>query len=268
MSDTVKKPPISISGLKNGGKVEAQKGPLSYAGESSSGGEGGSGSRRVSKSGINYTQLVIGVGLSILAFFVISNFTLASKGDVLTLLDNQILLEAKQGALETEVSSGTQGIENVMSAQAVTDSQLSSFSNSISNLVNKMTVVEDGVTSLGDRVTALEGNLGEGDEDGDGSAVGGFLDYYLEGDRLHVSVGKTGWYIMKFILVPEAFTGGFSTNATDIKEYYTGSHYLEVGDWIDGRLPYVVRELLDTHDVYVSVLPGSVTGAGSEPGEW
>lgn len=263
MSDTVKKPPISISELRNGGKVEAQKGSLSYAGEGSSR-SGGSG--RVSKSGINYTQLAIGIGLSILAFFVISNFTLASKDDVLTLLDNQILLETKQGALETEVSSGTQRIENTISAQATQDSQLSSLSNSISNLVNKMTVVEGGITSLGDRVTALEEDLGEGE--GGGDEVGGFLDYYLEGDRLHIRVGKTGWYTVRFVLIPEDFLGGFSTNTTDIREYYTGSHYLEVGDWVDGRLPGAVRELLGTHDVYVSVLPGSVTGAGAEPGEW
>lgn len=204
-----RKPPISISEMKNGGKPPPQPGNLTYV-ETPNPGGGGEGERPVARSfkgKMNYTQLLIAVGLSVLAFLVISNFTLASKGDARILLDNQVLLESTQVALEGSViglqgnlSSESQRIENLISTQATYDSQLSGLSNTLSSLGSKITGVESSIASLDTRVGALEDAEPE-------YPVVNSLDYYLtevSGDcKLHVTSSMDGIFIARVTLVYE-----------------------------------------------------------------
>ena len=211
MSNQIKKPPISISELKNQGKPEPQKGNLSYV--ENRGNLGGT----PSKSKVNLTQLALAVGLSILLFFVISNFMLASKKDATTLLDNQRVLETQQQATQGDLATQKGRIENVISSQATQDTQLASLSSSLNDLVNRISGFGSSIESLGGRVTTLEDRV---TALGNQTALGGALDYYFTEDRFYVKVSKEGNYRFRFTLMAEEDSYDFGF-IDDVLTYYS-----------------------------------------------
>jgi hypothetical protein len=258
-SDRIKKPPISISELKRGGKDEAQKGTLSYVEKNS---EGGS---PASKSKVNLTQLVLAVGLSILLFFVISNFMLASKKDAETLLSNQKILETSQATLQSNLATQTGRIENVISSQATQDTQLTSLSSSLSNLVNQIAGFDSDITSLEGRVSDLEDEVAAlGNQTAE---VVGSFDYYFTEDRIYYKVSKEGNYRFRFTLVgvEEEGTSGFTSDGFNTLTYYSANKELDVSGAYKsfglGNLKDALKEedlgVLSDYNIYVELLEGN-----------
>lgn len=290
-----RKPPISISEVKNGGKPEPQKGSLSYVEKPSSGDDG---PPTRSKGKVNYTQLVIAVGLSVLAFLIISNFTLASKSDALALLDNQILLEGKQIGLEGSIASTQSGlatesqrIENLISTQATYDSQLSGISGTLGTLGGKITGAESAIASLKIRVTELEDAELE-------YPIVNSLDYYLTrspgGYKLHVTSSVSGIFISRITLVyttpysiagasineamktfrdeigdDRDFVGSFRWTGSEWEvlsiSFYTGGFSLDAGEKDIFNVSFEGPE--GGYVAYVEVLPGTVVTSNGEDNE-
>lgn len=266
-SERIKKPPVNISEVGEK-KKEAQQGDLTYLGKKKEDGGGAT----TSKAKINYTQLVIAIGASILLFFVISSFTLASKSDAVTLLDNQRLLETTQVGLEGRLTTETGRIENIIAAQAnyaqkselagfAQVSDLDSLSSAISSIRGRLNSIESLADGYEERIVALEeGTIG-------GNFTANSLDYYISDSSLNVRVSRTGYYIIEFTLVPKT-EHGYSTNMTlEVLDYYTNSYELEGGVWISKGLPGGLSPYLPDYNVYVSLLPGECV-EGVDPGTW
>ena len=253
-----KKPPISITELNNKDKGSGhEQGSLSYVEPNHRPGNPGT------KPKMNLTQLVIAVGLSVLLFFVISNFMLASKKDAQTLLSNQKVLETQQTATQSGLATQTSRIENIISSQATQDTKIASLESTWSTILGRLTGAESSIVSLDTRmdtlwgnVTVLENLIAEG-------VGGGVVDYYIADGKLWVSPSRTGYYRLQFTLVPKSSSGFIvNTTAHGTLEYYTKSYSLYEDVWISKPLPSVIGPYLKGYDLYVEVLVGT-----SEPDE-
>jgi len=262
VNNRIKKPPVNISELKEGEpKEEAKKGPLNYVENKTSAG--------TPKSKLNLTQLILAVGLSIVLFFVISQFTLTSKGDAMTLLDNQKLLESKVSGVEKSIGDETGRIDNIINTQAgyATKSELSGLAtqgalDSLRELItgygNSITSLEFGLSSLEGRIEALESN--------NSTVVGeGAFDYWISDSRFYVEVSRDGLYGFKFTLVKDQ---GLSP---DVLVYYTRSYNLSgERDWSLSNIIEAFEEGLEVgtyiedYELYVEILVGTSSDLGPD----
>jgi len=279
-----KKPPVNIKELKNQqGQEEHKPGELTYIEGNKKGPTTSSG-----KAKLNYTQLAIAVGLSVLIAVIIGNFFYTSKDDALTLLDNQVLLEENQQDIRRDLNSETGRVENII-ANYATKSELSSVESQIQgfatqsaldSLKNLVTGHESDITSLEsttddheDRITELEASV-------NGTTVinngGGSFDYYLDGNSLNVKVSRGGIYRFKFTLIDKGLSIDEGFIHADVLEYYTGSHELEGGEWSGGNLnkvKYALGDLslddnLNSYDIYVEILVGNAEEVEENGGSW
>lgn len=265
MNNRPKKPPVNINDLNTEGagqKEEHTPGPLHYVENKTSSG--------APKSKLNLTQLVLAVGLSIVLSFVIAQFTLTSKGDAITLLENQRLLESRVGGVETDIDTESGRIDNVINAQAgyATRSELAGLATTgaLDTLRNLVTGYGSSITSLGSQYTNLDNRVKALEEAINGTAPivgGGSFDYRLTHTSvmgnytLSVRPSKSGEFRLRITLGAYGFSSGFSNyTSANVKEYYTPPFSLQAGEWTSRNLPPAVGILLSSYRIiYVEALP-------------
>lgn len=290
-----KKVPINIKDLKKEqGQEKHEKGEISYLGKSEGG--GGKGPTTSSKAKLNYTQLAIAVGLSVLIAVIIGNFFYASQDDALTLLDNQILLETNQAETNADLATESGRIENII-ANYATKSELSGYAttsqleglataSALDSLKSLVLGHGSGITSLESLTEDHETRITELEASVNGTTVigGGSYDYYLtsnEGDPwLHVRSSRSGLFNFRLTLVPEdpvvfmsivdvydacgTYTPEVIKVGTEWKvlrlSYLYGTRSLDANEWKEGPLLALPSyPFSGDYDVFIELLPGTAS---------
>ena len=219
MNNREKKPPISINDIGRENEPKAEKGALSYTGATKPPSEVVQEAPKT-KGKINYTQLLIAVGMSVLLVLILGNFVFTSKQDSIVLLENQRLLDGKVGGLDsglstvqTRLNSETGRIDTLVVNQEnfIQQSELQGLSNTLGSRIDSLIT---RVSGLENQVANMETNP---------TVVGGGLEYHLVGShQIYVRVPLEGIYVARINLVyPTPHVVGNMTMEDAAKAFHT-----------------------------------------------